>query len=129
MKGFWAIAIRILCLELSLSAGNICAGNHDPLAVDPALHGAPKYEVVLFNAEHSIFTDRPLPGDREPRNPNHRRVILSLSTAFGDAYPRGAGVADRPRPALGPGAGRPLANFCPLMRPHPSPANPRRFAG
>jgi predicted dienelactone hydrolase len=59
------------------------------LAVYPALHGAPKYEVVLFNAEHSAFTDRPLPGDREPRNPNHHRVILALSTAFWDAYLRG----------------------------------------
>lgn len=59
------------------------------LKVYPALRGAPKYEVVLFNAEHSAFTDRPLPGDREPRNPNHHRVILALSTAFWDAYLRG----------------------------------------
>jgi len=59
------------------------------LAVYPALHGAPKYQVVLNNAEHSAFTDRPLPGDREPRNPNHHRVILALSTAFWDAYLRG----------------------------------------
>jgi hypothetical protein len=29
-----------------------------------------------------------LPGDREPRNPNHHRVILALSTAFWDAYLR-----------------------------------------
>ncbi|HTR41613.1 MAG TPA: hypothetical protein VMH87_08365 [Pseudomonadales bacterium] len=59
------------------------------LKVYPALHGAPKYEVVLFNAEHSVFTDRALPGDHEPRNPNHHRVILALSTAFWDAYLRG----------------------------------------
>jgi predicted dienelactone hydrolase len=59
------------------------------LAVYPALHGAPKYEVVLHNAEHSVFTDRALPGDRAPRNPNHHRVILALSTAFWDAYLRG----------------------------------------
>ena len=59
------------------------------LAVYPALHGAPKYEVVLNQAEHSAFTDRALPGDREPRNPNHHRVILALSTAFWDAYLRG----------------------------------------
>jgi predicted dienelactone hydrolase len=59
------------------------------LAVYPALHGAPKYELVLHNAEHSVFTDRALPGDREPRNPNHHRVILALSTAFWDAYLRG----------------------------------------
>jgi predicted dienelactone hydrolase len=59
------------------------------LKVYPALHNAPKYEVVLFNAEHSVFTDRALPGEREPRNPNHHRVILALSTAFWDAYLRG----------------------------------------
>jgi predicted dienelactone hydrolase len=58
------------------------------LAVYPSLKGAPKYEVVLENAEHSVFTDRALPGDREPRNPNHHRVILALSTAFWDAYLR-----------------------------------------
>jgi predicted dienelactone hydrolase len=57
--------------------------------VYPALHGAPKYELVLDNAEHSVFTDRPLPFDSEPRNPNHHRVILALSTAFWDAYLRG----------------------------------------
>ena len=59
------------------------------LAVYPALHGAPKYELVLHNAEHSVFTDRALPGEREPRNPNHHRVILALSAAFWDAYLRG----------------------------------------
>lgn len=63
------------------------------LAVYPALRGAPKYELVLHNAEHSVFTDRALPGDREPRNPHHHRVILALSTAFWDAYLRGDAAA------------------------------------
>ncbi|MDB6064830.1 MAG: dienelactone hydrolase [Pedosphaera sp.] len=63
------------------------------LAVYPALKGAAKYEVVLFNAEHSVFTDRALPGDQEQRNPNHHRVILALSTAFWDAYLRGDAAA------------------------------------
>ncbi|MBV9491855.1 MAG: dienelactone hydrolase [Verrucomicrobia bacterium] len=58
------------------------------LAVYPALRGAPKYEVVLNKAEHSAFADRALPGDREPRNPNHHRVMLALTTAFWDAYLR-----------------------------------------
>ena len=58
------------------------------LAVYPVLRGAPKYELVLNNAEHSVFTDRPLPGDQEPRNPNHHRAILAISTAFWDAYLR-----------------------------------------
>lgn len=46
-------------------------------------------ELVLHNAEHSAFTDRALPGDKEPRNPNHQRAILAISTAFWDAYLRG----------------------------------------
>jgi predicted dienelactone hydrolase len=57
----------------------------DRLAVYPNLKGAPKYEVVLNKAEHSAFTDRALPGEKEARNPNHHRVILALSTAFWDA--------------------------------------------
>jgi predicted dienelactone hydrolase len=59
------------------------------LKVYPALQGMPKYEIVLNNAEHSVFTDRALPGDQQPRNPNHHRVVLALSTAFWDAYLRG----------------------------------------
>lgn len=47
-----------------------------------------KYHLVLHNAEHSAFSDRPLPGDKERRNPNHHRVILALSTAFWDAHVR-----------------------------------------
>jgi predicted dienelactone hydrolase len=45
-----------------------------------------KYELVLYNAEHSAFTDARLPGDRQPRNPNHHRAIQALSTAFWDTY-------------------------------------------
>jgi hypothetical protein len=65
------------------------------LAAYPALRGAPKYEIVLHNAEHSAFTNRALPEDSEPRNPNHHRVILALWTAFWDAYLR----ADAQAPA------------------------------
>jgi predicted dienelactone hydrolase len=56
------------------------------LAVFPALPEGRGYELVLHDAEHSAFTDRALPGDREPRNPNHHRAILALSTAFWDAF-------------------------------------------
>jgi predicted dienelactone hydrolase len=58
------------------------------LAVYPALPPVGKYELVLDRAEHSAFTDRALPGDHEPRNPNHHRAILALSTAFWDAWLR-----------------------------------------
>jgi predicted dienelactone hydrolase len=58
------------------------------LSVFPALPPEHKYELVLENAEHSAFTDRALPGDKEKRNPNHHRLILALSTAFWDTYLR-----------------------------------------
>jgi predicted dienelactone hydrolase len=58
------------------------------LAVFAALPPGGKYELVLDNAEHSVFTERPLPGDKEKRNPNHHRVILAMSTAFWDTYLR-----------------------------------------
>lgn len=65
------------------------------LAVFPALPPGRKYELVLFGAEHSAFTDRALPSDTEPRNPNHHRVILALSTAFWDTYLLGSAAAQR----------------------------------
>ncbi|MCU0962385.1 MAG: dienelactone hydrolase [Pirellulaceae bacterium] len=59
------------------------------LQVYPALPASiDRYELVLHKAEHSAFTDRPLPGDREARNPNHHRAILALTTAFWDTYLR-----------------------------------------
>ena len=58
------------------------------LSVFPALPPGGKYELVLYNAEHSAFTERALPGDSQPRNPNHHRSILAVTTAFWDAYLR-----------------------------------------
>jgi predicted dienelactone hydrolase len=58
------------------------------LSVFPALPPGGKYELLLDKAEHSAFSERALPGDKEKRNPNHHRVILALSTAFWDAYLR-----------------------------------------
>jgi predicted dienelactone hydrolase len=58
------------------------------LSVFPGLPVGGKYELVLYNAEHSAFTDRALPGDSQPRNPNHHRSILALTTAFWDAWLR-----------------------------------------
>jgi predicted dienelactone hydrolase len=84
--------VKIPWLLMTGTKDNAPIGHADVksrLEVYPALHGAPKYQVVLNNAEHSAFTDRALPGDREPRNPNHHRVILALSTAFWDAYLQG----------------------------------------
>jgi len=67
-------------------------GDQDPtsrLKVFPALPAGGKYQVVLLGAEHSAFGDRALPGDAQPRNPNHHRVMLALTTAFWDAYLKG----------------------------------------
>ena len=64
------------------------------LAVYPNLpSGIDKYELVLKDAEHSAFTDRALPGDKEQRNPNHARAVLALSTAFWDAHLGGDAAA------------------------------------
>lgn len=52
------------------------------LAVFEALPPHQKYQVVFHEAEHSAFSDRALPGDRKPRNPNHHRVIQAFSAAF-----------------------------------------------
>lgn len=64
-------------------------GNQDMtsrLAVFPALPDGGKYQLVLNEAEHSVFTDRALPGDAKPRNPAHHPAILALTTAFWDAW-------------------------------------------
>ena len=88
-KAFGAVKIPWLLMTGTKDLAPIGhADMQSRLAVYPALQGAPKYELVLHNAEHSVFTDRALPGDHEPRNPNHHRVILALSTAFWDAYLR-----------------------------------------
>ncbi|HEX4130752.1 MAG TPA: dienelactone hydrolase [Pirellulales bacterium] len=58
------------------------------LAVYEALPTGEKYQLVLENAEHSAFSDRTLPGESKPRNPNHHRAVLAITTAFWDAYLR-----------------------------------------
>jgi predicted dienelactone hydrolase len=73
------------------------------LAVFSALPPGGKYELVLFNAEHSVFTDRALPGDSRPRNPNHHHAILALSSAFWDAWLRNDAQAKSWLDGDGPG--------------------------
>ena len=63
------------------------------LGVYKALKSGDKYEVILFNAEHSAFSESALPGDKLDRNPNHHRVVLALSTAFWDSYLNGDDAA------------------------------------
>lgn len=88
-QAFGAVSIPWMLMTGTNDVGPI--GGVEPasrLAVFPALPPANKYELVLDRAEHSAFSDRPLPGDTEPRNPNHHRVILAISTAFWDAFLR-----------------------------------------
>ncbi|MBM4777554.1 MAG: dienelactone hydrolase [Archangiaceae bacterium] len=63
------------------------------LEVFPLLPPGDKYQVVFDGAEHSAFSDRALPGDSKPRNPNHHRAILALTTAFFDATLRNDAAA------------------------------------
>lgn len=72
------------------------------LAVFPALPPSGKYELVLFDAEHSAFTDQDLNHSSEPRNPNHHRAILALSTAFWDTYLRADTAARNWLDGVGP---------------------------
>jgi len=58
------------------------------LAVFDALPPGSKYELVLFGGQHHAFTDGELRRGLSPRDPDHHRVILALSTAFWDAYLR-----------------------------------------
>lgn len=109
-SAFASVAIPWLLMTGTLDSapiGNASAASRREVFV--SLPPPSKYELVLGGAEHSAFTDRALPGDKAPRNPNHHRAILALSTAFWDAYLRGDRVArewldgDGPRSVLQPG--------------------------
>ncbi len=106
-KAFGKVAIPWLLMTGTRDVAPI--GNTDVasrLAVFPALPAGGKYELVLDGAEHSVFTDRALPGESGQRNPNHHRAILAISTAFWDAWLKQDGAArawldgDRPRSIL-----------------------------
>lgn len=67
--------VKVLGLDVSTRFG-----------VFPALPPGDKFELVLKDAEHSVFTDRALPGESGKRNPKHHPAILAISTAFWDAF-------------------------------------------
>jgi hypothetical protein len=86
---FAKVKLPWMLMTGTLDGGAI--GNQTPdtrRGVFPLLPPGDKFELVLDKAEHSVFTERPLPGEKERRNPNHHRAILALSTAFWDAYLR-----------------------------------------
>jgi len=86
-------SVEIPWMLMTGTEDHAAIGDQDPasrLRVYPNLPATiDRYELVLKDAEHSAFTERALPGDRQQRNPNHHRVILALSTAFWDAVLRG----------------------------------------
>ena len=88
-KVFGTVRIPWLCMtgthDKSLIGG---ASVEDRLAVYPALPAGDKYELVLNDAEHSIFTETKLWGETKERNPNHHFSIMAISTAFWDSYLR-----------------------------------------
>lgn len=45
-----------------------------------------KYELVLFDAQHSAFSDGRERLGVPPRNPQHHPIILAVTTAFWDTY-------------------------------------------
>ncbi|MEQ8854573.1 CocE/NonD family hydrolase [Gimesia sp.] len=45
-----------------------------------------KYELVLFDAQHSAFSDGRQRRGLARRNPNHHKSILAVTTAFWDTY-------------------------------------------
>jgi predicted dienelactone hydrolase len=55
------------------------------LAVFPALPPGGKYELVLYEAEHSAFTERALPGDRGLTRPSIRHLPSAPYLATGDS--------------------------------------------
>jgi predicted dienelactone hydrolase len=63
----------------------------DRLKVYAGLPMGHAYQLVLFAAQHSAFGDikTTLKRNEPPKNPNHHKVILQLSTAFWDAYLKG----------------------------------------
>ena len=88
-RAFGKVAIPWLLMTGSNDASPL--GDQTPesrLGVYPALPAGQKYELVLVGAEHSAFSDRTLPGDSQPRNPNHHQLMLAISTAFFDSVLR-----------------------------------------
>lgn len=65
----------------------------DRLVVYPALPPSiDRFELVLDGAQHSVFGERAIGGDRAIKE-QHHRTILALSTAFWDVYLRGDAAA------------------------------------
>ena len=80
------------CLLLTGTRDNLPSFSNQSIdsrrTIFPALPSGNAYELVLFNATHSAFSDRLLRNDPPP-NPKHHRAIQAITTAFWDAYLQG----------------------------------------
>lgn len=88
-KAFGKVSIPWLCMTGTKDISQIGGADLESrLAVYPALPKGDKYELVLFNAEHSVFTEERLRLGGSKRNPNHHIAIKAITTAFWDTYLR-----------------------------------------
>jgi len=85
-ESFGSVSIPWLCMTGTEDGGPTWLVDTKPTDRLKVFEALPKtghmYELVLFGAEHSAFTQK-------GKNPNHHRSILATSTAFWDAYLRG----------------------------------------
>ena len=86
-RAFEDIDLPWLCMTGTHDASSIGGASvENRLSVYPALPAGDKFELVLFQAEHSAFTESELPGEQFESNPNHHTAIKAISTAFWDMY-------------------------------------------
>jgi predicted dienelactone hydrolase len=88
-RAFGQVQIPWMLMTGTKDVGKIGGSEvEDRLKVFPALPENGKYELYLFDAEHSAFAERTGIKLSQQQNPNHHRVILALTTAFWDAWLR-----------------------------------------
>lgn len=92
VAAFRAVKIPWLCMtgtkDNSVIGG---ATSESRLKVFKALPAGDKFELVLHDAEHFVFTETNLKRNqrkKRTRNPNHHTAIKAITTAFWDTYLR-----------------------------------------
>lgn len=86
-KAFGKVSIPWLCMTGTKDIGKIGGADlASRLGVFPGLPKGGNYELVLFEAEHNVFTETSIRAGGASRNPNHHPAIKAVSTAFWDAY-------------------------------------------
>ena len=103
-RAFAKVKIPWLLMTGTEDVGPIGADLPSRFVVFPALPAGGKYELVLKDARHSVFTDRALPGETGKANPNHHRAILAIGTAFWDTYLKDNPAARKWLDGDGPGS-------------------------